>query len=100
MASPYRSEEKIDWDAEEFRGGQGKKKAGWARTKVEAAFWVILSIVAISACDLKNVVLYDDRVHHTKFRLFQVCDLAAQLSGIGDSECRYEACRLYTMWVA
>jgi hypothetical protein len=41
--------------------------------------------------------LFSFSAHHTEFRLYQVCDLAAQLSAIGDSECRYEACRLYTL---
>jgi hypothetical protein len=63
MAYPQRSEEKIAWDAGNFRDDVPKKKPNWARTKLEAAFWVILSLVAISACDLKNVLLYDDRVH-------------------------------------
>ena len=73
MASPHRSDEKIEWDADEFRNGRSKKKPGWARTKIEAAFWVILSIVAISACDLKTVLLYDDRVHRWALNVSYWC---------------------------
>lgn len=73
MASPHRSEEQIEWDAEEFRSGRMKKKPSWARTKVEAAFWVILSIFAISACDLKTVLLYDDRLHRWALNISYWC---------------------------
>jgi hypothetical protein len=73
MASPHRKEEKIEWDAEEFRSGRVKKKPSWARTKIEAAFWVILSAVAISACDLKTVLLYDDRVHRFALNVSYWC---------------------------
>ena len=73
MVSPHRSDEKIEWDAEEFRSGQSKRKPGWARTKIEAAFWVTLSVVAISACDLKTVLLYDDRVHRWALNVAYWC---------------------------
>lgn len=73
MAFPHRSEEKIEWDAEEFRSGRAKKKPSWVKTKVEAAFWVILSVIAISACDLKTVLLYDDRVHRWALNISYWC---------------------------
>ncbi len=37
------------------------------------------------------------RIFDKNCRLFQVCDLAVQLSIFTDPDCRYEACRLYTM---
>jgi hypothetical protein len=73
MASPHRSDEKIEWDAEEFRSGRSKKRSGWVRIKIEAAFWVLLSVAAISACDLKTVLLYDDRVHRWALNVSYWC---------------------------
>jgi hypothetical protein len=73
MASSGRSEEKIVWDAEEFRSGYAKKQPSWARAKIEASLWVILSLVAISACDLKTVLLYDDRVHRWALHISYWC---------------------------
>jgi hypothetical protein len=73
MASPHQSDEKIEWDAEEFRNGPSKKRPGWVRIKIEAAFWVILSVAAISACDLKTVLLYDDRVHRWALNVSYWC---------------------------
>ena len=73
MASSRRSEEKIVWDAEEFRSGHASKQPSWARNKIEAALWVFLSLVAISACDLKTVLLYDDRVHRWALHVSYWC---------------------------